>query len=179
MSLKDQLLKAGLIDQKKAKQADKAKGKQVKLQQKNKVAAVDEAKLAAQRAQEEKVERDRQLNAQRKLEAEQKAVAAQIRQLIEMNRQSGEGDVAYNFSDGSKVKRIYVTEIQQRQLGKGHLAIVRLDEGYAIVPGIVAEKIAQRDASHIVVNNRGEAEVATVEEDDPYAEFQVPDDLMW
>jgi uncharacterized protein YaiL (DUF2058 family) len=179
MSLQDQLLKAGLVDKKKAQKVQKTKQKQAKLKHKNKVETVDEAKLAAQKAHAEKVERDRQLNLQRKQEAEQRAIAAQIRQLIEMNRQEkGSGDIPYNFTDGSKVTHIYVDEKQQRQLGNGHLAIVRLDGQYEIVPTNVSEKIAQRDDSYLVYCNRGKEETV-VDEDDPYAEFQIPDDLMW
>jgi hypothetical protein len=179
MSLQDQLLKAGLVDKKKAQKAQKVKHEQAKLKRKNKIETVDEARLAAQKAQAEKVERDRQLNLQRKQEAEQRAITAQIRQLIEMNRQEkGTGDITYNFTDGSKVTHIYVDERQQRQLGNGHLAIVRLDGHYEIVPSTVSEKIALRDESYLVYCNKGKAETV-VDEDDPYAEFQVPDDLMW
>ena len=176
MSLQDQLLKAGLVDQKKASKAKKAKHQQAKKKQKNKIETVDEAKQAAQQAQAEKVARDRELNAQRKAEAEQKALAAQVRQLIEMNRQPTEGDVAYSFTDGSLVKKLYVSEGQQKQLSNGRLCIVKQDEEYALIPTAVAEKIQQRDESTLILSNQPTEEP---DEDDPYAEFQVPDDLMW
>lgn len=179
MSLQDQLLKAGLVDKKKASQVKKAKQKQAKQKQKNKIVTVDEAKVAAQQAQAEKAERDRQLNLERKLAAEQKAIVAQIRQLIEMNRQEkGKGDIAYNFTDDTKVARIYVDERQQRQLSRGQLAIVRLDGNYEIVPTTVSEKIALRDDSYLVYCS-SERDETVVDEDDPYADYQVPDDLMW
>ena len=115
MSLQDQLLKAGLIDNKKANKIKKTKHKQTRQQQKNKIETVDEAKLAAQQAQTRKVERDRQLNQQRKAAAERKAIAAQVRQLIEMNRQPrDDGDIGYSFSDAALIKRIYVTEADRR-----------------------------------------------------------------
>ena len=179
MSLKDQLLKAGLVDKNKARKVKQAKHKQVKQKTKNRGDAVDEAKLAAQKAHAEKVERDRQLNLQRKQEAELRAVGAQIRQLIEMNRQEkAKGEIAYHFQDGSKVAHIYVDERQQRQLGNGHLAIVRLDDNYEIVPSTVSEKIAVRDESYLVYCSKGEQETVP-DEEDPYAEYQIPDDLMW
>ena len=179
MSLQDQLLKSGLVDKKKAQKVQKTKHKQAKMKRKNKVETVDEAKLAAEKAHAEKVERDRQLNLQRKQEAEQRAISAQIRQLIEMNRQEkGSGDIAYHFTDGTTVTHIYVDAKQQRQLANGHLAIVRLDGQYEIVPTSVSEKIALRDEGYLVYCNRGK-EDTVVDEDDPYAEFEVPDDLMW
>lgn len=176
MSLQDQLLKAGLVDEKKANKAKKAKHQQAKKKQKNKIETVDEAKLAAERAQAEKVERDRQLNLQRKAEAERKALAAQVRQLIEMNRQPADGDIAYSFTDGTLVKNLYVTETQQRLLSNGRLCIVKLDEGYELIPTSVAKKIQQRDETTEILSNQP---TEAPDEDDPYAEFQVPDDLMW
>lgn len=179
MSLQDQLLKAGLVDKKKAQKVKKDKNKQARVKRKNKIETTDEAKLAAEKAQAEKVERDRQLNLQRKQEAEQKAVTAQIRQLIEMNRQEkNAGDITYNFTDGTTVSHIYVDERQQKQLSNGHLAIVRLDGQYEIVPSSVSEKIALRDENYLVYSNRDKVD-NEIDEDDPYAEFQVPDDLMW
>ena len=177
MSLQDQLLKAGLIDKKKAHKINKTKNKQVKQKQKNKIETTDETKLAAQQAQAEKVERDRQLNLQRKKEAEYKAVAAQIHQLVEMNRQTGdEGDIDYSFTDGTLIKRMLVTETQLKQLGNGRLCIIKLDECYELIPTLVAEKIRMRDENAQIFSNQT---TETPDEDDPYADFQVPDDLMW
>lgn len=177
MSLQDQLLKAGLIDNKKANKIKKSKHKQVKQQQKNKIEKPDEVKLAAQQAHAEKVDRDRQLNQQRKAEAERKAIAAQVRQLVEMNRQPrDEGDIAYSFTDGKLVKRISVTDTQQKQLGNGRLCIIKLDEQYELIPTRVAEKIQLRDEHTQILSNQP---TETPDEDDPYADFQVPDDLMW
>ena len=46
MSLQDQLLKAGLVDKKKAHKINKTKNKQVKQKQKNRIETTDETKLA-------------------------------------------------------------------------------------------------------------------------------------
>ncbi|HGF6567734.1 TPA: DUF2058 family protein, partial [Yersinia enterocolitica] len=48
---------------------------------------------------------------------------------------------------------------------------------YAIIPASVADKIAQRDANSIVLNSTLSQEEQ--DEEDPYADFKVPDDLMW
>ncbi|AML97269.1 nucleoprotein/polynucleotide-associated enzyme [Salmonella enterica subsp. enterica] len=74
-------------------------------------------------------------------------------------------------------------KLTQTQLINGRLAIARLvinNSGeceYAIIPASVADKIAQRDADSIVVNSALSQEEQ--DEDDPYADFKVPDDLMW
>ena len=177
MSLQDQLLKAGLIDNKKANEIKKIKHKQAKQKQKNKIGAADQAKLAAQRAQAEKVERDRQLNQQRKAEAERKAITGQVRQLVEMNRQPRDaGDVDYSFTDSTLIKRMHVTAPQAKQLGEGRLCIIKMDGQYELIPTLVAEKIQQRDESAIILSNPSTEEP---DEDDPYADYKVPDDLMW
>ena len=65
----------------------------------------------------------------------------------------------------------------------GRLAIARLstdnsaESEYAIIPASVADKIAQRDATSIVLHSALSQEEQ--DEDDPYADFKVPDDLMW
>ncbi len=41
---------------------------------------------------------------------------------------------------------------------------------------MIGEKIAQRDASIVVQIKK---KVQEVEEDDPYADYKIPDDLMW
>ncbi len=175
-SLQEQLLKAGLADEKKAKQINKEKRK-TKKANKGKV-LVDEAKLAAQQALAEKAERDREINRQRQAEAEKKAIAAQIVQLVEMNLiDRGQGEIAYQFTDGKKIKKLYVTGKLQEQLVKGLIAIVKLRDGYELVPAAVADKIKQRDESVVLVHIDKSAE--TVDEDDPYADYQIPDDLMW
>lgn len=178
-SLQDQLLGMGLTDEKTAKKNKKQKAKQEKMVRKNQIQVTDETAIAVQQAREEKAEKDRLLNAQRKAEAEKKAVVAQIKQLIQSNRVDRKDcEVAYNFTDGTAIKKINVNDEIQRLLGIGRLAIVKIDDRYDVVPFPVAEKIATRDDSYVVVLN--EKTVSDeVAEDDPYAEFQIPDDLMW
>lgn len=176
-SLQDQLLKAGVIDQKKAKAIKKEKTKQARQQLKGKP-VVDESKAAAQQALAAKAARDREINRQKEAEAEARALRAQIAQLVSMNRiDRGNGDVPYQFTDDRKIKKIHITTRLQQQLVSGVIAIVRFDEGYELVPASVADKIRQRDEKTVVLHNTRSS--SEIEEDDPYAEFQIPDDLMW
>ncbi len=176
-SLQDQLLNAGLVDKKKAKQVNQEKRKAAK-QNKGK-ATIDGGKQAAQRALAEKAERDREINRQRQLEVEKKAIQAQIIQLINVNRiDRKQGEIAYQFTDGKKIKKVFVTEALQNQLIKGIVAIVKLGEGYELVPRAVADKIRQRDETAVLVLNEANSQNA-VDQDDPYADYQIPDDLMW
>ena len=72
--------------------------------------------------------------------------------------------------------RIFVSESRQKQLGQGRIAIVTLDGTFVLVPAAVAVKIRETDASRVIVCNDGERDEAI---DSDYADYQVPDDLMW
>lgn len=179
-SLQDQFLKAGLIDQKKAKQVNKEKTKQKQVERRTGTESVDEARLAALEIQRKNAERARELNAQRDAAATQKAIMAQIVQMVQQNRQKKGGDIAYNFNHDNKIKRIHVSAAVQKDLMAGRLAIVCLGEASELVPRVIADKIAERDASLVVSVKKTITETSTeVDADDPYAAFQVPDDLMW
>ncbi len=166
-----------MIDEKKVNKAKKAKQRKEKEQRHSKQKLEDEAARLARLAKTRAAERDRELNRQKNEEAKNKAIAAQIRQLVEMNHLPLEdGEIAYNFSDTGKVQRVYVTQKLHGQLSRGQLAIVKLDNRYEIVPAGVAEKISLRDATCVIVHNEVENRD---DADDPYADFKVPDDLMW
>ncbi|WP_305816960.1 DUF2058 domain-containing protein [Photobacterium leiognathi] len=170
LSLQEQMLQAGLIDKKKLKKAGKS-SKKSRTQAK-------EAKAAVEANRQAQLEKDKELNRARDEEAKAKELASQIKQLIEMNRlDRKEGDIGYNFTDGSTVKKIYVDKTMQDQLVNGRLAIARYQDAYEVIPAGVADKIALRDEQSIVVNNTVDESI--VDEDDPYADFVIPDDLMW
>lgn len=179
-SLQDQLLKAGLIDAKKAKQANKDKRKETNVARRSAEPVVDELKQAAEQARLEKAERDRELNRQQNAQLEQRALAAQIRQLIENHKVpkgAGQGDVEYNFTDGKLIKKMRLSPKVLEQIVRGMLALVKLGEGYELVPRIVADKIAERDPKAVLVANVKSTQEA--DEDDPYKDYVIPDDLMW
>ncbi|GAW86733.1 conserved hypothetical protein [Bathymodiolus platifrons methanotrophic gill symbiont] len=178
ISLQDQLLNSGLIKKDKANKAKKEKYKQSKQQRNSKTTQTDEATLLAQKTLSEKQAKDRELNQQQKLKADKKAIIAQIKQLIKLNIQAKDNEgIAYNFSDNNVVKKIYVNDATLKNISNGRLAIVKYDTSYELVPAQVAEKIKQRDASFILVlNDKVDGDIT---ENDPYADFQIPDDLMW
>ena len=177
LSLRDQMLKAGLVNEKQAKQAGKEQKRQQRLEKKGAVEIDDTQRQAALKAMAEKQARDQELNRQQQENAERKAFVAQIRQLIEGARLPKlDSEDYYNFVDYKKVKRIAVNPVVRNKLVNGQLAIVKHGQGYEIIPRYVALKVQERDARRIVVLN---LETEEVKEDDPYAAFQIPDDLMW
>ena len=176
-SLQDQLLKAGLADEKKAKAIRSEKRKKRKQQPKGAV-EVNEAETRARQAREEKAERDRQLNLERQRAAEKKAIQAQIRQLVETNRlDRSRGETSYQFVHDKKIKKLLVDDTMVDQLSRGRLAIVFVNDNYEIVAEGVARKIMERDESAVVVLHDRKQDDAG--EDDPYAGYEIPDDLMW
>ncbi len=177
LSLRDQLLKAGLVNEKQAKQAGKQKQKQERLERKGQVEKDDAQRQSALQAMADKAERDRELNRQQQEKAEHKARLAQVRQLVETSRLPKlSGDDYYNFVDGKKVKRIAVNPMLREKLSCGSLAIVRHAGGYEIIPRAAALKVQERDAQRVLLLNTPTEVPAG---DDPYAAYQIPDDLMW
>lgn len=176
-SLQDQLLKAGLVSKNKAVQTKSAKRKQAKINRKHKIDSVDQDKVAAEKLMAEQAEKARQLNQEKNRQAEQKAIQAQIKQLITSNSQStGKPQISFNFTDNNKIKKIEVSNQIHKHLSNGLLAIARDGEQYFLVPNKVAEKIAERSASVIIPL---ESTTEEIDGDDPYADYQIPDDLMW
>ncbi len=176
-SLQEQLLKAGLIDEQRLKETRSSKRKTTQQTGKRRSQSDDEARRAAERVRAEKAERDRELNRKQQEEAARRGRENELRQLIHSHRVIRDGgDVAYNFSDGVALKRLYLSKQQHAAVVAGHLAIVRQDTFYELVPAEIAERVSGRDASLVLVHNRA---AESADADDPYAEFQVPDDLMW
>jgi len=177
-SLQDQLLKAGLANEKQSKQATKAKKKQTRDVRKG----VDVGETAAQRALSEKqaqAKRSKQLNAQRDAQDQDRAALAQVKQILERCRLDlTGGEVSYNFVDGKAIKKLYVNAQQQVALSRGNLVIVALDEHYFVVPANIAFRIEERAPETVIIRTEV-AENAVTDADDPYADFVIPDDLMW
>ncbi|HHI4988344.1 hypothetical protein CGG83_18235 [Vibrio parahaemolyticus] len=170
LTLQEQMLKAGLVNEKKLKKVKKG-SKKSRVQAREVKAAVEESKR-------QQVERDKQLSQQQNALRLSKEIKAQINQLIEMNKiELKDGDIKYNFTHGTLVKSLYVDSLIREQLIKGILAIAIVGESYVVIPRGVANKIAQRDESVIIEQKEAESEIPA--EDDPYADFVVPDDLMW
>lgn len=186
LSLQEQLLKSGLVTAAQARTAKSDKHKQVQQQRHNNVQVVDEGKRMVQQALAEKAERDKELNRLKQEQEEKKQNVAQIRQLIETHRiaidenaiEEYDDSQAYHFTDQNKVKKLFVPKAMRDQISEGKLAIVRLRKHYDLVPAEIAGKIRERDPSCIIVWN--DASAAPVENnDDPYAQYQIPDDLVW
>ncbi len=154
-SFQDQLLKAGLVNKKQVKKAkhqnrvarQKGKGQQKK--------SMEQTTPETNQAREERLAqeaRNRELNRQRNQEKLARERTAQVKQLIETNAvKLDENGEAYYFAHGTRVKKIYASETQTKQLSQGQLAIVQINERYGAIPGNVAQQVEERDPEALIV----------------------------
>lgn len=174
----DQLLKAGLVTKQQVQKAKQDKNRKNKQQHSKKEKLVDENKLNAQQALEEKAKRDRELNKKKEEQARQKAISIEINQLIKDNclARDEKCEIVYNFEHSKKVKRIYINAEMKQRIIEGKLGIARIEGRYELVPQNIAEKIQQRNEKRVVIFNQDQH---AVDENHAYSAYQVPDDLMW
>lgn len=178
--LQEQLLKAGLV--KKSKVAEVAR-EQNKARHAKTPSGPSEIQLEAERARAEKVERDRALAAESKAQARIAELRAQARQIIEDRKVPRSGESEYRFSVDGAFRTLLVNQDLRGKLSSGALVIVRLDERFELLPRAAADKVRERDAAMIVLDHGqgagAEPEASSSEDDAYYAQFKVPDDLIW
>jgi uncharacterized protein YaiL (DUF2058 family) len=178
LSLREQLLAAGLATKKQAKQAEQQERTQRhKDRHQDKNAAQQERERAAQKAQAAKAARDQELMRQRQIAAEQRERAAQLKQLVEQHRlPKPESDEYFNFIHRDKVRRIPVDAALRDRIMNGEITIVRCEGKYELVTSDIAAKIRERSERALVELPK---EDERADDNDPYKDFVVPDDLKW
>ncbi len=195
MSLRAQLLAAGLGSKQQAKKArdEEHRNRQRQQHQQRRPQAGGPAPGGrpaapqAQRADAEKRARDLELERKKREKAERKERAAAVRQIIEQHALPAlESDDRYNFVHDGRIARIAVDAARRAALVAGTLAIVRTHGRYFVVPADSLEKIRERDPRAVVAHNAPQAVAAdpaagtaATGDEDPYARYEVPDDLMW
>lgn len=175
------MLALGLVDKKKASKAKKQQHQTKKQNAKvgKKKVVVDENALLVQKAEEKKKARARKLNQQREEKLQRRAEDAQVKQLVEKHRlKKDDRGNAYRFTVSGKIQRIFVSGEIADQLANGRLGIVGLAGQFEVVPRAVIEKI-QAISNRVTVNINSPSSAKESDPDDPYAGFEVPDDLMW
>ncbi len=134
------------------------------------------AKIA--QAQQEKLAKDQAIEQEKKAALQEKELKAAIMQMIHQHKiRDTDGEVAYQFLDG-KIKKVYINQQIYNALVAGSLVIAKENDSYAFLPKALAERINSKMEGFIIVNN-AEKNEATTDEEDPYAAYVIPDDLMW
>jgi hypothetical protein len=184
-TLQDQLKQLGLVKPKPKAKAQNGKPKKPPRAAKKDRVKVSDETLRAQQAMIKKAKRDRVLNEQREAQRKQKEIDAQVLQLInhaKLEREDAED--SFNFTHRKKVKSIVVSPEQRRGLSKGTLAVVVTSgHKFEVVPKSAAIKLQERYAPAVVFfsNEISPDKKAAKDQnqDDPYAAYEVPDDLIW
>lgn len=174
-TLREQLIAAGLATEKKAREIGHQQRQRGRHQ--GPPAENEDRQRLARQQQAEKAARDEELNRKQQLKAEKKARLAQIRQMVEQHKLPRiESDDRYNFVDDGKIRYILVDAARRALLNNGELAIVRSGGRYEVVPTEIGARIRERNETSVVPLNLKSAET---DENDPYKDFAVPDDLTW
>lgn len=178
--LQEQLLKAGLV--KKSKVAQVARD-QDKARHARGAPDASDIQREAERVRAEKAERDRALEAERKAQARIGEMRAQARQIIQDKKVPRTGDSEYRFTADGAIRTLLVNDDLRRKLASGALVIARLGDRYELLPRAAGDKVRERDPALVVLDHgqaAGTAPAASSSEEDAYyAQFKVPDDLVW
>ncbi|UOG93114.1 MAG: DUF2058 domain-containing protein [Candidatus Thiothrix sulfatifontis] len=184
-SLRDQLLKAGLVTEEQLEKANQPKpAPRQQSQPRNQAPRRDNRpavpvekpprpaikaprptpkeksdleQFYAARAKTEREEREQAEQRQREIAARRKQTREQVAALISANLQNvDDADIRYNFVVGENIKYLYVTEAQQQALAAGELAIIFLGGKRCLIPLDIAQQILALDPDKLIVINSPE-----------------------
>jgi len=181
-SLQDQLLKAGLTTKQKTRQANADKRKKNKQQRsgvEHGASLQEQVKQDLALSKADKLAKDTALNDAKNIELANKEQQLRIKQILEHHQlTSVRGESEYNYTFNNKVKKLVLDTITHKALVNGRLALCGLNETTYLVTSETAEKVAELDKNIILVQN-DKVDDEETDENDPYADYQIPDDLMW
>lgn len=178
-ALQEQLLKAGLTSKQKVRDTKTKKRRDRK-------AKVDDGsqELKQQILEQKKAlsEKDKALNEKRFNEASEKGL---VRGLITEFKTSAinipqHAEIKFNYTLNNKIFSLYISDKIQQQLLKGQLGIVRYQDASYLVPHKLAERVNLLVPDWCGYLFSGDScDDSKLEQDDPYADYIIPDDLMW
>jgi len=170
-SLREQMLKAGF----KETPGNKKKKTQSKSKKNNDQADQARRRKTNQKSSPSSMELAN--IAQRKAVAERKRVKAEIKTIIEAEKiDQTTGESVYSYLVGKRIRQMFVSESVQKQLVAGDLVITRLNGSTYLIPAETGERVRALNPEWVVIVPA--ADDAT-DDDDEYADYQVPDDLKW
>lgn len=189
LSLKDQLIAAGLVKAEPTKPAARAfsppkKGVE-QAQPRAPQKKPSEPSLAelykAREIQEQKQQQAARAQAEAKAAAK-KLRKSQVVQLIAgkaLNRKDGE--LVRHFEYAKKIRRIYLSNDQRVALNAGLLGIVQMDGQFSLLEAEIVDQVFALAPEFVALRGASEEPANQIEGGPDYAaaEYQVPDDLMW
>ncbi|MBB5206655.1 DUF2058 domain-containing protein [Chiayiivirga flava] len=139
---------------------------------------IDLAKAYAIRSQREKDERIAAEKRKQEEAARRREGKTKLAELLKTaSRNVPEADIARHFEYGGKIRRVYVTAEQLRQVNAGELAVVQLGGRYHLVSPDDARAAEAMLAGALALLVDPDAPAPEVDYADP--KYQVPDDLVW
>lgn len=178
-SLQDQLMKSGLINKQKARQAQTDKRRKAKQKKKKGTVEVSDVQISINAQKEQQRLQDLENNKVTQADLDARSAHGKLIQMIAQHCEKNyQGEIDYHFTYQQKVKRIAINDETQQSLINGRLAICVLNEAFYLINKEATEKLAEIDESVLVALHE-QVDVNAIDEDDPYAEFAVPDDLVW
>ena len=112
-------------------------------------------------------------------EARVKQLNLRIRRILDTDGEKveAETEIPFHFARGDRVKRLYVSEDQRRRLAAGELAIVGFGGRHHLVPRPAGERVRELREEVFVFIAAGDDGADEVEEG--YEGYEVPDGLLW
>ena len=186
-SLRDELLKVGLVSEQrreKPRRSKRTRAGSAKKHKKSPAQSDGEQPITSSRhvlrenqRRTAQFLRDSTLDGGSVAESAKKALRRKIQELVETGRLNHpEADIAYSFVKGKRIKRIYVTEEQRAQLTAGAIVIAALDGDHHLLPLPVAEQLLALAPQTVVCGGaEGDGRPGEVDGD----QHPVPDDISW
>lgn len=190
-SLRDELLKAGLVTREQASRAER--GSRPRSKPAGKRTASNERGERRRRAASPASGRESRESRQSSQtsspvpvrppapdpEEQVRRLNVEIRRILdaEAEKVEGETDTPFHFPRGQRLKRLYVSEDQRRRLTGGELAIVGFRGRHHLVPRLAGERVRElrQEVFVFIANSDGGAE----EVEAGYEGYEVPDELVW
>ena len=188
-SLRDQLIKAGLADQAPARAAGRpAKPRapvarscpprqpDVPRGRSHRDPALEQERRDLRAMEQARIREEKQAQAAAR-ETQQRRAAARAF-LLDHQLNDPAGDIPFHFQAGERIRRLFVTADQRSALLAGGLRVAVLGKRDVLLTPAQAEKALALDpglfvfAADPVSGDAGD-------DDDPYRDYPVPDDLMW
>ena len=114
-------------------------------------------------------------------EARIRQLNLEIRGILDTKAEKAEAETGepFHFTRGSRIKRIYVSGDQRRRLSDGELAIVGFGGRHHLVPRPAGERIRELRSEVFVFVASGGPGTDAAESAEGYEGYEVPDGLVW
>ena len=185
-SLRDELLKVGLISEEREGRPRRSARKKSSPRRKRKPPPAEAPVGPSTATTSRNVLRENQRRTARFVrdptlggsvtENAKKALRRKIEALVARERRNDDkADIPYHFTKGKRIKRIYVTEAQRRALTDGGLVIAALEGDHHLLTPAAAEQLVSLAPQTVLASG---AEAAG-EPEPGIDEHPVPDDITW